>query len=92
MFWEVMDVQREVVPNRRMQADTNSRQMARTEMSRAMRSPTGPLRREGKGCGLSRLSHAGPWPLEQLSPVGVFDAAAVDPEEQEEEAVQGQEP
>ena len=46
MFRETMDLQRERVPNRRIQADTKTRKVAIAEMASAMRSPVGPLRRE----------------------------------------------
>lgn len=41
-----MELQRELVPNRRTQADTNTRKVAIAEMASAMRSPIRPLRRE----------------------------------------------
>lgn len=93
MFRETMDLQRERVPNRRIQADTKTRKVAIAETASAMRSPVGPLRRERTslvvGMGLPR---AQPLTLRVgQSPVGVLDAAAVDPEEQEQEAVEGQE-
>lgn len=43
MFTETMDLQRELVPSRRIQADTKTRKMAIAEMASAMRSPIGPL-------------------------------------------------
>lgn len=45
-----MDLQRELVPNRRTQADTKTRKMAAAEMASAMRSPIRPLRRENRPC------------------------------------------
>lgn len=42
-FREVMDLQRELVPNRRTQADTKTRKMAIAEMASATRSPIRPL-------------------------------------------------
>lgn len=43
MFRETMDLQRERVPNRRIQAATKTRKMAIAEMTSAMQSPIGPL-------------------------------------------------
>lgn len=43
MFREMMDLQREWVPNRRIQAATKTRKMAIVEMTSAMRSPMEPL-------------------------------------------------
>lgn len=43
---ERMDLQSELVPNRRIQADTRIRKMAIAEMTSATRSPKEPLRRE----------------------------------------------
>lgn len=49
-FREMMEVQRELVPNRRIQADTKTRKMAIAEMTNAMRSPTGPLKGREQAC------------------------------------------
>lgn len=42
-FREVMDLQRELVPNRRIQAATKTRKMAIAEMASATRRPIRPL-------------------------------------------------
>lgn len=65
MFREMMDLHRELVPNRRIQAHTKTRKMAIAEVASAKRSPIGP--------------------------VGALDAAGVDPEEQKQQTVEGQE-
>lgn len=49
-FREVMDLQRELVPNRRTQADTKIRKTAIAEMASATQSPIRPLRREKQPC------------------------------------------
>ena len=43
MFREMMDLHRELVPNRRIQAHTKTRKMAIAEVASAKRSPIGPL-------------------------------------------------
>lgn len=43
MFREMMDLHRELVPNRRIQAHTKTRKMAMAEVASAKRSPIGPL-------------------------------------------------
>lgn len=93
MFRETMDLQRERVPNRRIQAATKTRKMAIAEMTSAMQSPIGPLRRQRTSLvGEMGLLPAQPPALRVAqSPVGVLNAAAVDPEEQKQETVEGQE-
>lgn len=86
-----MELHRELVPNRRTQADTKTRKMATVEMASATRSPIRPLRGEDKPVVEVGLLPPQPLALRAAqSPVGVLDAAAVDPEEQKQQTVEGQ--
>lgn len=65
-FKEMMELQRELVPNRSIQADTKTRKTAVAEMAKAIRSPIEPLRERKQALWLRRdSSHLGP-----LSSVG----------------------
>lgn len=86
-----MELQRERVPNRSIQADTKMRKMAIAEMAKAIRSPIEPLRERKQAVRLSwNSSHLSPLSSVGQSPVGILDAAAVHPEEEKQKAVEGQ--
>lgn len=63
VFREMMELQRDLVPNRRIQADTKTRKMAIAEMASAMRSPIEPLRGREQALWWRRgSSYLRPWP------------------------------
>lgn len=85
-----MELQKELVPNRSIQADTKIRKMAIAEIAKAIRSPIEPLRKRKQALWLRWDSSHPCHQSVRQSPVGVFDAAAVDPEEEEQKAVECQ--
>lgn len=63
LFREMMELQKDLVPNRRIQADTKTRKMAIAEMASAMRSPINPLGERTNLVVEMASSHLSPWSL-----------------------------